>query len=162
MASAAAHRVAYANRRAVHWYSERRILALCAYDWIFEGLTPDQRREIIVPLVEHVEEIQPGSGKPAVTRRNTGGTKTGFYGVASLLWYAGIAAHGDGFCDGLARSHLEKGYALNREMLDFRAESAGDDGALVSGVPAYSMGAYPWAHFNFWHFTRICGCTRAA
>ncbi|MDD3545869.1 MAG: heparinase II/III family protein [Kiritimatiellae bacterium] len=151
VASAAAYRAAYANRRAVHWYSERRILALCAYDWVFERLTPEQRREIIVPLVEHVEEVQPGPGKPAVTRRNTGGTKTGFYGVTSLLWYAGLAAHGDGFCDGLARSHLEKGYSINLEMLDFRAESAGDDGALVSGVPAYSMGAYPWAHFNFFH-----------
>jgi len=151
IASAAAYRQAYANRRAVHWYSERRILALCAYDWIYEGLTPDQRREIIVPLVEHVEEIQPGPGKPAVTRRNTGGPQTGFYGVTSLLWYSGLAAYGDGFCDDLARRHLEKGYALNRDMLDFRAASAGDDGVLVSGVPGYSMGAYPLAHFNFFH-----------
>lgn len=151
VASVAAYRQAYVNRRAVNWYSSSRILALCAYDWIFEALTPDQRREIIVPLLEHVAEIQPGLGKPAITRRNKGGPETGFYSVPSLLWYAGLAAHGDGFCDDLARSHLEKGYALNREMLDFRAASAGDDGVLVSGVPGYSMGAYPWAHFNFFH-----------
>lgn len=155
VASSRAYRLAYANRRAVHWHSNRRILALCAYDWIFEGLTTDQRREIIVPLIEHVEEIQPKRGKPAIIRRNKGGAKTGFYGVSSLLWYSGLAAYGDGFRDNLARRHLERGYKLNREMLDFRAASAGDDGALVSGAVNYSLGAYPWSHFNFFH-TYLC------
>ncbi len=107
--SVAAYHAAYANHRAVNWYSTSRILALCAYDWIWEGLTPDERKAIIVPLVQHVEDIQPGKGKPAIIRRDLGGIESGFYGVPSLLWYSGHASFGDGFCDNLATSHLRRG-----------------------------------------------------
>lgn len=150
-ASIAAYREAYRNRRAVHWFSTRRILALCAYDWVCEALSDAERREIIVPLVEHVEEIQPGEGRPRIVRRNGSGVQTGFYGVSSLLWYSGLAAAGDGHCDALAADHLKRGYDLCRKLLDYRDSIAGDDGGLSSGVPDYSMGAYPWAHFNFMH-----------
>jgi len=149
--SVAAYHAAYANRRAVNWYSTSRILALCAYDWIWEGLTPDERKAIIVPLVQHVEDIQPGKGRPAIIRRDLGGIESGFYGVPSLLWYSGLAAYGDGFCDELATSHLRRGHNLCLKLLKFRNDGAGDDGALSSAVPGYSMGAYPWAHFNFFH-----------
>ena len=149
--SVAAYHAAYANRRAVNWYSTSRILALCAYDWIWEGLTPDKRKAIIVPLVQHVEDIQPGKGKPAIIRRDAGGIASGFYGVPSLLWYSGLAAFGDGYCDDLAKSHLRRGHGLCLKLLKFRNDGAGDDGALSSAVPGYSMGAYPWAHFNFFH-----------
>ena len=152
--SVAAYQEAYRNRRAVHWYSTNRILALCAYDWIYEGLSDAERRAIIVPFLQYVADIQPGPGKPFVTRRNGGGPETGFYGVSSLLWYAGLAAFGDGHCDELARQHLERGYALCRKMLAYRDRSASDDGGLSTGVPDYSAGAYPWAHFNFFHTWR--------
>jgi len=151
VASAAAYREAYRNRRAVNWWSTTRILALSAYDWIWEGLTPDERKEIIVPLVQHVEEVQPGKGKPAVVRRNGSGPDSGFYGVPSLLWYSGLAAFGDGFCDDLARSHLRRGHDLCLKMLDYRERIADDDGLLSCAVPGYSICAYPWAHFNFFH-----------
>ncbi|MBQ9429938.1 MAG: heparinase II/III family protein [Kiritimatiellae bacterium] len=150
-ASVAAYHAAYRNGRAVNWYSTSRILALCAYDWIWEGLTPDERKAIIVPLVKHVEDVQPGKGKPSIIRRNTGGIQTGFYSVPSLLWYSGLASFGDGFCDDLARNHLRRGHDLCTQMLKFRNDGAGDDGALSSAVPGYCMGAYPWAHFNFFH-----------
>lgn len=152
--SIAAYREAYANRRAVHWFSHGRILALCAYDWICEALTDGERRAIIVPLVEHVEEIQWGPDKPPIIRRNVGGPDTGFYGVGSLLWYSGLAALGDGYCDELADKHFRRGYELNLKLISYRTETAGDDGGLASGVPDYSMGAYPWAHFNFFHTLR--------
>lgn len=151
VSSVAAYQAAYRNGRAVHWYSTSRILALCAYDWIWEGLAPDERREIIVPLVRHVEDVQPGPGKPNIIRRNAGGPETGFYGVSSLLWYSGLAAYGDGFCDDLARGQLRRGRALCLKMVKIRSDGAGDDGALSSAVPAYCVGAYPWAHFNFFH-----------
>lgn len=149
--SVAAYGEAYRNRRAVNWYSNSRILAICAYDWIYEALTPEERRDIIVPLALHVEDVQPGGGKPYVVRRNAGDPYSGFYGVQTLLWYSGVAAVGDGFCDGLAYSQLERGYRRSCTMLAFRDKVSGDDGALASGVAAYSMGEYPWAHFNFFH-----------
>ena len=147
--SAAAYREAYANGREVHWYSTNRILAFSAYDWIYEGLTDDERRSIIVPLVEHADETN--DFKRRIIRRNGGGWQTGFYGVQSLWWYSGLAAHGDGFCDALARKHLVKGRERFVKLLEYRADIAGDDGGLSSGVPDYSMGAYPWSHFNFLH-----------
>ncbi len=158
-----AYHEAYRNRRAVNWYSTSRILALSAYDWIYEALTPEERRAIIVPLVEHVEAIQRGPGKPAILRRNSSGVETGFYGVEPLLWYSGLAADGDGFCDELARRHLVKGHALFRQLLAYRNAGAGDDGALSSAVPGYCMGIYPYAHFNFLHtYLSACGKNLAA
>ena len=141
---------AYRNKRAVNWYSNTRIHALCAYDWIYNDIPEETRRELIVPLVQHVEDTVT---VPGIIRRNDGNAagKTGFYGVESLLWYSGLAAWGDGFCDELAKRHLTVGYAMHRTMVDYRAKTAGDDGALSSATPGYAMGWYPFAHFNFFH-----------
>ena len=138
-----AYHAAYRNRRAVNWYSTNRILAACAYDWIFEALSDDERKAIIVPLLQHVDDVQPGKGKPFVKRLNYGRPPSGWYGTRSLPWYAGLAAYGDGFCDELAERLIRQGYAGSREMLDYRNRSAGDDGGLSVGVPGYCMGAYP-------------------
>ncbi len=147
--SVAAYHECYRNRRAVNWYSGTRIFALVAYDWIFEALTPEERKSIIVPFVQHVEDVQPGPGKPAILRRNSSGANTGFYGIDALLWYSGVAAAGDGFCDALAASHLQRGAKKYLDVLAFRNLTAGDDGGLSTIVPGYCMCAYPAAHFNF-------------
>ena len=151
--SIAAYHEAYRNRRAVNWMSQTRILALCAYDWLYETLTDEERRAIIVPLMRHVDEVQPGPGKPAIVRRNGGptGYTTGHYGVDALLWYGGVAAVGDGFCDEVAKRCLETGYGYECKLLAYREEGAGDDGPLTTGTCGYAMGCYPWAHFNFFH-----------
>ena len=149
--SIAAYNVAISNFRAVKWYANSRLLALCAYDWIYEALTEDERRALIVPLMHHVEEVQPRPGRPWIQRRCCGGPASGFYGVRGLLWYAGLAACGDGFCDDLAVRHLEEGYDLCRQMVEHRAKFSGDDGGLAHGTPEYVAEPYPWAHFNFFH-----------
>ena len=138
------------NIRPVTWYAHTRINAICAYDWIYEALTDEERRELIVPLVEHVEQIQPEYGLN-IPRNSAGDINTGFYGTRSMLWYSGLAAHGDGFCDSLAAKHLSTGYDWYRKVLQFRNDTAGDDGALASAVPAYAMGNYCYAQFNFMH-----------
>ena len=136
------------NRRPVNWFSTGRINALCAYDWIYDGLSDRERSEIIVPLIEHVRLIQPEAGLK-IPRQPPGSKKTGFYGMASLLWYAGLAAVGDGYCDSLANDMLQRGYELFLEVLDNRNATAGDDGALISSAVEYACGMYPYAHFNF-------------
>ena len=146
-----AYHAAYRNRRAVHWYSHGRILAICAYDWIYEGLSDDERKAIVVPLLKHVDDVQPGKDKPFVKRLNYGRPPSGWYGTQALPWYAGLAAYGDGICDELALKLIKAGRAGSMEMVKYRDMSAGDDGGLSVGVPGYSMGAYPWAHFNFFH-----------
>ena len=156
--SIAAYHEAYRNRRAVNWFSTSRILALCAYDWIYEALTENERRSIIVPLVQHVEDVQPRPGRPTIVRRDCGGVESGFYGVRGLLWYSGLAAFGDGFCDELARAHVKEGFDLCRQMIAFRTRLSGDDGGLAHGTPQYVAEQYPWAHFNFLHTVRsACG-----
>ena len=146
--SADAYTQATLNGRPVHWYSHSRINAFCAYDWLYNELTPEERASIIVPLMEHVEMAQPEYGLN-IPRTNQGSISTGFYGVRTMFWYSGLAAYGDGINDDLAQKHLEKGYDLNMKMLDFRNKNAGDDGGLSSAVPAYSTVHYRYAHFNF-------------
>lgn len=148
--SIAAYTEATANRRPVNWYSTGRILALCAYDWIYEALSPEERRGYIVPLLEHVRLVQ-GSAGLKIPRQPDGNKSTGFYGMASLLWYAGLAAYGDGFDDELAETFLKDGYQKEIEMLEYRNESAGDDGGHSTPALNYAGGAYPFAHFNFFH-----------
>lgn len=144
------YRQCYAERRAVNWYSTTRVCALTAYDWLYNDLTPEQRQAIAVPLLQHVDDVQPGPGKPAIHRRNGGASATdGFYGVANLVWFAGLAAHGDGLCDELALRFLKTGYAYNQKLFAYRAQCAGDDGGLASATVGYALGAYPWSQFNF-------------
>ena len=138
------------NRRPVNWYSTNRINALCAYDWIYEALTDEERASYIVPLVEHVKLIQPEAGLN-IPRTSGGHKGTGFYGTRSLYWYAGVAAYGDGFCDEEAKRQLETGYKLFNEVCRHRNDTAGDDGALLSSSIGYATGFYPYAHFNFFH-----------
>jgi heparin/heparan-sulfate lyase len=148
--SIAVYRQCYAERRAVNWYSTTRVCALTAYDWLYNDLTPEQRQAIAVPLLQHVDDVQPGRGKPAIHRSNSGASATdGFYGVANLVWFAGLAAHGDGIADELALRFLKTGYEYNRKLFAYRAQCAGDDGGLASATVGYALGAYPWSQFNF-------------
>ena len=148
--SVAAYTEATNNRRPVNWYSTSRILALCAYDWIYEALTQEERRDYIVPLMEHVKLVQEEAGLN-IPRQPGGGYGTGFYGMRSLLWYGGLAGYGDGFDDALADSLLRSGYNKELQLLKFRNETAGDDGALSTPAINYAAGEYPYAHFNFFH-----------
>ncbi len=132
----------------ISWFAMPRINALCAYDWIFEALTDEERREIIVPLVHHCTLVQPEAGLD-IPRQPASDVYDGFYNMTPLLWYSGVAAYGDGFCDDEARQQLIEGYERHKEVMDYREASAGDDGGLNSCAINYTFGRYPWAHFNF-------------
>ncbi|NOZ22934.1 MAG: hypothetical protein GXP25_17795 [Planctomycetes bacterium] len=138
-------------RRAVAWYSTSRICSLAAYDWLYNDLTPEERKEIGGGLLKHVEEVQSGKGKPSIFRRNGSNYTTGFYGVKNLVWFAGLAGYHDAINDELALKFLKLGYQYNQDLFNYRKMCAGDDGGLASGTCAYSMGAYPWSQFNFLH-----------
>ncbi len=138
------------EHRSVNWYSTGRVCAITAWDWLFPALNEEQRRAIILPLLHHVDEVQPGPGKPAIRRCNRGRTcKDGFYGVANLVWFAGLAAWGDGYDDALALRLLQQGYEYNRKLFAYRKFCAGDDGGLASATTGYALGAYLWSQFNF-------------
>lgn len=148
------YRECYRLRRVVNWYSTTRVCALAAYDWIANDLSPQERRSLLLPLLEHIEEVQPGPGKPKIHGQNTSSHMTGFYGVRNLVWYAGLAAYRDGIDDQAAREFLRDGYQNNCDVLNFRKDIAGDDGGLASATIGYAMGAYPYFEANLFHSWR--------
>ncbi len=141
----------YRERRVVNWYCLSRVCALAAYDWIFNDLTPDQREEILLPLLLHIEDVQPDPGKPQIYGINDSDHKTGFYGVRNLVWYAGLTAAGDGIDDERALEFLRLGYKYNHDVLNFRKMCAQDDGGQASATTGYALGAYSQADFNLFH-----------
>jgi len=148
-ASVAAYHECFEKGMTVNWYSRSRVHWLAAYDWLYNDLTPDERRELMGSFLEHLWSLQPGPNRPQIYRLNDSDHTTGFYGDRNLLWFTGLAAYGDGIDDALALEFLDKGYEYNINMFEYRRTCAGDDGGLASASPNYAMGAYPWASFNF-------------
>lgn len=153
-ASIAHYNQCYAEKRTVNWYSFSRINAWAAFDWLFNEMTPEERRRLGADFLKAVEDAQPTKARRAFDRENWGGTESGFYSTPSLLWYAGLATHGDGIDDPKAAAMLTRGHELFLKLLTHRASAAGDDGGSASGALNYALAAYPWAEFNFFHTFR--------
>lgn len=131
------------------WYHYGRMNGILAYDWLYDTLTEQERRDFIVPMLRHVRHMQdPGY------RSNRGGPGTGNYGEPGLQWYAGVAAYRDGLADEAAETLLRDGLKLNCEMMALRDRIAAGSGLLSSICTAYSFGAYPWSSFHFLHTLR--------
>ncbi len=131
------------------WYHTERLSAIIAWDWLYNEMSDQQRRDFIVPMLEYIDFMRnPGY------QRNSGDDKTGNYGEPGLWWFAGLAAFKDGFCDEPAEKLLQKGYELNVKMMNFREDVSGGCGLLSSITSDYSFGAYPWASYNFLHTLR--------
>lgn len=141
----------FAHRTLVDWHSELRQNAITAYDWIYNGLTPEQRREIIVPLLENIRNV---NSNVKYHRNAGGGATTGNYGVSNLQLFAGLAACKDGFADALAEKLLDKAYDNNLKMLEYREKISDGSGLLVAPTAGYSFGMYPYATFIFFHLMK--------
>ena len=141
----------YAEKKSVNWYSFSRINAWAAFDWIFEHLSEGERRELGLSFLQAIRQVQPTRERKSFPRENWLGPISGFYGTPGLLWYAGLATHGEGIDDQLAEEYLTKGYDLYIGLLEHRSRAASDDGGSASGALNYALAAYPWAEFNFFH-----------
>lgn len=138
--------------RWVAWQNHVELNALAAYDWIHNDLTPDERRELLLPLLDYVTKAQPGG--EYTFRRTIGSHRNGNYGVRALQWFAGVAAYGDGIDDERASDLLKSGAELFFKMLDHREAISAGSGLLASPTVSYSFGPYPDATFLFfysWH-----------
>lgn len=136
-----------------NWYNYSRICALAAYDWLFDTLSPAERSEILLPLLQYVAHME----KPGY-QCNGGGIDTGFYGEAALRWYGGLVGYRAGVDDALAEELLTKGYRISVAMMNRRDEVSAGSGVLISTCSGYTFGAYPWASYNFLHSLRsACG-----
>ena len=148
-ASAEAYHECFRKGMTVNWYSRSRVHWLAAYDWLYNDLTDGERAELMGSFLSHLDKLQPRPERPDIYRLNDSDHTTGFYGDRNLLWFAGLAAYGDGIDDDLAMDFLRKGYEYNTKLFEYRTWCAGDDGGLASASPNYAMGAYPWAQYNF-------------
>ena len=135
----------------IAWYVFSQIGALCAYDWIYNDLTPDERREYGVPLYNAMHEIAwHGNGvRPSRYRENASSYDTGCYGVSVLPWYLSIAFYGDGINDLRCAEMFRQNYEFHQKMIAHRAKMAGTHGGGASSCPTYSIGFYQLADFNF-------------
>ena len=144
-----------ANDNAVNWYSNTRIMALAAFDWVYEQSPEDWRQQWGLSMLDHIADVLP-DGIPNLGRGdrippNRSGPTTGFYGTPSLMWYAGLAMLDEGIDDARALDYLVRGHDLYIQLLEHRRKAAGDDGGAASATLGYAFGAYPWAEFNFFH-----------
>ena len=144
------------NNLNIAWYVFSQISALCAYDWIYNDLTPTERRELGEPLYNAMHEIAwHGSGvRPGRYRENASDYDTGCYGVSILPWYLSLAFYGDGINDTRCEEMFRQNYAFHQKMIGFRSEMAGTNGGGASSCPTYSIGFYQSADFNFIHTYR--------
>jgi hypothetical protein len=58
----------YDLKKSVNWYSTSRVHATLAWDWIFEDLSPTQRRDVMSRLVRAIDRVL--QAKPAIYREN--------------------------------------------------------------------------------------------
>ena len=132
------------------WYHFSRLGMFVAYDWLHDKLTQEQRRELVGPLLRHVQWMR----KPGFHNNGGDGTTTGNYGERGLRWYAGLAAYNDGVEDELAEAFLKEGYNNFCKMMEHREEISCGTGLLTSICSEYSFFRYPWASYNFMHTLR--------
>ncbi len=142
------YHAAYADKKAVSWYGRSRVGWLTAFDWVFDDLTPEERRALGQSMLSHVDGIFNQKG---IVRRNMGGYGSGYYGADSVALYAGIAFLAEGIDDEAAQALVRRGYDTYQKLLAHRAESCGDDGGAASVTVTYSFVEYPWAEWSFLH-----------
>ena len=145
------YRIRIDNNLNADWYVFPQISTLCAYDWIYDALTQDEREKIGKSLYQVMMDIAwHGEGlRPQRIRENTGGYNTGFYGTDALPWYIAITFYNDGVDDARCEKMFQKGLQLNMKMTQFRSELIGKNGGGSTGCVGYALGAYPVADFNF-------------
>ena len=128
-------------------YGASRINALTAWDWLYDKMTPQEREEIIVPMLEYITKTQP-KGKYTF-RRTIGGPMDGNYGETAIEWYAGLAAYRCGVRDELAEQMLRRGANLFVKMMDYRERVSSGSGLLAAITSGYTFGHYPYASLMF-------------
>lgn len=145
------YRLRVSHNLNIEWYALTQICALCAYDWIYNDLSDEEKISLGRPLFDVMCEIAwhgPGIRKPRF-RENTSGYKSGFYGVSVLPWFIGLTFWKEGFDDKFCNEMVCNGYDQHQKMTAYRSKMLGTKGGGASGVPWYCMYYYPYAEYDF-------------
>ncbi len=130
------------------YYNSTVLYAMAAYDWLYNDLTPEQRKSVGGALLCYTWRALQEDGKRFVTVNDPVGA-SGFYGTRMLKLYGGLLALHDGIDDELALKQFYDGYRDHLVMLNARDQATGDDGGFVSTANNYVMSSYLWTPFNF-------------
>lgn len=139
----------YEERKSVNWYSTSRVHAICAWDWLYNDLSLEERARLLTRLVNVIDNVL--QAQPTIYRENMSGYNTGFYGVRNCLWFLGCTGHGTGIEAERIDRWLVWGREENLKLLEHRRRACGDDGGGASATLGYVFGAYPWAEQNFFY-----------
>lgn len=127
------------------------VSTLCAYDWIYNGLTAEERADLGKRLYKVCYEIAwHGDGiRSKRQRENTSNHTMTFNGTAALPWYIGLTFYGEGINDEECEKMLKEGYNLHQKMTAHRAKILGKNGGINSGTIGNGFSDYPYAEYNF-------------
>ncbi len=140
----------FKKRTAISWFGLPRILELAAYDWIYETLSDEQRKHYITEFFRiNTPFVTYGWFSPIAGLHGGLSTRTGFYGDKNTIFFMGLAAYGDGYCDEEAEKMLKWGYDLYRNVMLYRERTSRDDGLLSTACIGYSTKQYPWCSYDF-------------
>ena len=138
------------NNLNIDWYIFSQASAACAWDWLYNDLTPAERKELGPAFYQALCGIAwfPGQ-RSGRYRENVSDYTSGCYGTPMLPWYISLAFSGDGIDDAACDSMFESGYALNEQMAAYRRDMIGNAPGAATPCVVYSLGYYPVADFNF-------------
>ena len=140
----------------ISWYGFPVIETLCAYDWIYNDLTPEEREKMGRELYKAAYDVAwHGSGhREKRYRENPSDYNTGLYGSSVLPWYIGLTFMHEGIDDNACKEMLCNGYDLHQKMTAHRAKLLGTNGGCSSGTIGYGLGYYPYAEYDLIHTFR--------
>ena len=137
----------YAAHQAISWVAFGRIASLCAYDWMYEGMTETERKEIGTALLKHVVAAQDilWIKKSGLQNKGEGTSQwnSSFYGTPLLKFYAGLTFRNAGIDDEKAEYLLMEGLSDHLKMLSYRAMMARAEGGGNNSTIGYVFGDAP-------------------
>lgn len=135
----------------ITWTADSQICAICAYDWVYNGLSKDERMEIGKALFNALDDIawHTPARRQARYRENTADHRSACFGPAVLPWYLGLAFLGEGMDDEECRTMLHEGYDYYQKMSAYRAQMAGQNGGGTTSCATYALSTNLYADYNF-------------
>ena len=145
------YKLRVANDLNITWFAFPVLSTLCAYDWIYNDLSAEEREKMGRELYYATYNVAwHGSGyREKRYRENPSGYNSGLYGSSMLPWYIGLTFIHEGINDKECKRMLYNGYDLHQKMAEHRAKLLGKNGGCSSGTIGYGLGYYPYAEYDF-------------
>ncbi len=140
-----------ANNLNIHWYSFSVTSVLCAYDWIYNDLSKEEREEIgkrLYSVTHNIAWHGKGVRKSRHRENPNPSPNTGLYGSSALPWFIGLTFYGEGIDDDECKRMVRDCYKVYCNMSAYRANLLGKSGGNSSGTVGYGLGHYPYAEYN--------------